>query len=161
MAYDQCWATGAPGPVAGEDWLESNLDAVVGPAPGIDPGRVIVALGAYGYDWPEHGMGAVVSAPQAEALARSTGQKILRAAPDANPHFAYHDAAGVAHQVWWLDARTYAAQRFAAEARRVRGTALWRLGLEDPALWTVRPTGPILGLTAPPPPCLPPQPPKP
>ena len=95
-----------------------------------------MALGAYGYDWPQGRPASVVSAPQAEALARATQATIMRGSPDGDPHFAYADSGGVPHQVWWLDAAAYRTQRQAALARKVRGTAIWRLGLEDPALWT-------------------------
>lgn len=142
MAYDQCWATSAPGPIAGQDWLEANLDGRVGPAPGVDPAHVVVALGAYGYDWPQGGVARVVSAADAVALARQTGQTVIRTAPDSNPHFAYRGSDGAAHQVWWLDAKAFRAQRGAALARHVRAVAVWRLGLEDPAIWAgTLPTG--------------------
>ena len=50
MAYDQCWANSTPGPIAGQDWLERTLDAKLA---GVDPSHYLVALGAYGYDWPQ------------------------------------------------------------------------------------------------------------
>lgn len=161
MAYDQCWATGTPGPIAGQDWLERSLDARLAVA---DPGHVVVALGAYGYDWPQGRPGAVVSAPAAAALARTAGQTPTREPPAGNPHFAYRDAAGAAHAVWWLDAQTFRAQRAAVEGRRVRGVAIWRLGLEDPAIWAkaraAAAPAPTAAAPAPPPPCvaLPPAP---
>jgi spore germination protein YaaH len=132
MAYDQCWANSTPGPIAGVDWLQHNLDAKLG---SVDPGRYIVALGAYGYDWPKGRPAAVVSAPEAAQRARTSSQTITRAPPDANPHFSYVGAGGVSHAVWYLDAATFRAQRAAAEARHARGVAIWRLGLEDAGLW--------------------------
>lgn len=133
MAYDQCWATGTPGPIAGQDWLQANLDGKLGRP---DPGHFIVALGAYGYDWPAGRPAAVLSAPDAVRLAKTTGQAVTRALPDANPHFAYTGPDGARHSVWYLDAAAFKAQRAAAEAHRARGVAIWRLGLEDPAIWT-------------------------
>ena len=127
MAYDQCWASGTPGPVAGQEWLEANLDAKLGDA---DLSRYVIALGAYGYDWPQAGPAAVISAPAAAQLAKGQGQAVVREPPADNPHFAYAD-----HTVWYLDAPTFRAQRAAAQARHTRGVAIWRLGLEDPAIW--------------------------
>jgi spore germination protein YaaH len=132
MAYDQCWATGTPGPIAAQDWLEAMLDAKLGQA---DPSRYVVALGAYGYDWPAGQPAQVVSAPQAVQLAKANGQAIAREAPAANPHFAYTGPSGDTHAVWYLDAAAFRTQRAAALARHVRGVAVWRLGLEDPAIW--------------------------
>jgi spore germination protein YaaH len=137
MAYDQCWATGTPGPIAAQDWLEAMLDAKLGPKDGgADAGRYIVALGAYGYDWPAGRPAQVVSAPEAVRLAKAKGQAIAREAPAANPHFAYAGPSGEAHAVWYLDAAAFRTQRAAALARHARGVALWRLGLEDPAIWS-------------------------
>ncbi|HEY3949561.1 glycosyl hydrolase family 18 protein [Phenylobacterium sp.] len=138
MAYDQCWATSTPGPIAGDDWLAQTLDARLAV---LDPTHTIVALGAYGYDWPQNpdgkgGVAKVVSVTEAEALARLNHAHVVRATPDGNPHFAYNGGDGKPHQVWWLDAAAFRAQRAAALARHVRGVAIWRLGLEDPALWT-------------------------
>jgi spore germination protein YaaH len=132
MAYDQCWATSTPGPIAGQDWLEASLDAKLSQA---DPAHYIVALGAYGYDWPAGQTAAVLPAADAAPLAKAKGQAVVRTAPDGNPHFAYAAPGGTAHSVWWLDAQAFRAQRAAADARHVRGVAIWRLGLEDPAIW--------------------------
>ena len=151
MAYDQCWATGTPGPIAGQDWLAANLDARLAK----DPGRYIVALGAYGYDWPAGRPAQVIAAADAQRLARAQGQAVAREAPAANPHFAYRDAAGQDHQVWWLDAQAFRAQRAAALARKARGVAIWRLGLEDPAIWTPAMSTPSPAASGPPrPPCV-------
>jgi spore germination protein YaaH len=150
MAYDQCWATGTPGPIAGQDWLAANLDARLAK----DPGRYIVALGAYGYDWPTGKPARVVAAADAQRLGRAQGQAVAREGPAANPHFTYRDAVGQDHQVWWLDAQAFRAQRAAVSARKARGVAIWRLGLEDPAIWTPggapAPSSPAAGPPRPP-----------
>jgi spore germination protein YaaH len=153
MAYDQCWATGTPGPVAAQDWLETTLEAKLA---NTDPSRYVVALGAYGYDWPDGAPARVLAAPQAVQLAGDNHQPIAREAPAANPHFAYQGAGGDSHTVWFLDAAAYRAQRAAALARHVRGVAIWRLGLEDPAIWTRTVPAPALGPppATPRPPCV-------
>ncbi len=150
MAYDQCWATSTPGPIAGNDWLAQSLSARLAD---VKPGQVILALGAYGYDWPQGGVGAVVSAAQAQALAQTKHATVVRRAPDGNPHFAYQGADGRAHQVWWLDAAAFRAQSAVAASRKVRGVAIWRLGLEDPALWAKAAPKPTQTPGAPPPEC--------
>jgi len=132
MAYDQCWAMSTPGPVAGQAWLERSLDAKLA---GAEAGRYLVALGAYGYDWPDGRPAAVVSAPAAAALAKASGQTVAREPPAANPHFAYVAPDGSRHALWYLDAQSFRAQRAAVLARNARGVAVWRLGLEDPAIW--------------------------
>jgi spore germination protein YaaH len=142
MAYDQCWATSNPGPIAADAWIAANLKAKLA---GHDPRRFVVALAAYGYDWPRGRKAEVISSAAAEALALHDRATIT---PDPNPHFDYRASNGAAHEVWYLDGAAFARQRALAEARGVRGVALWRMGLEDPAVWTARaeapdpPTGP-------------------
>jgi spore germination protein YaaH len=132
MAYDQCWASSNPGPIADDAWLRSNLSAKLA---GKDPRRYVVALASYGYDWPAGRKGAVISASAAAKLAAAKGQAV-QDPPGSNAHFSYRGADGTAHQVWWIGAADFARQRAAAAQRGVRGVALWRMGLEDAGLWT-------------------------
>ena len=142
MAYDQCWASATPGPVAGQDWFEQSLNAKLA---GLPASHVVVALGAYGYDWPQGKTAAVISAPDAARLATSTGRTIVRQPPAANPHFAYAGPDGRPHSVWYLDGTTFRAERAVAQARKTRGVAIWRLGLEDPAIWSKSAKPPLAG----------------
>ena len=140
MAYDQCWATSTPGPVAAQDWLEANLAAKLAHA---DPAHYVVALGAaYGYDWPDGQRAAVVSAPRRRpAGGKTAGQAVAREPPAANPHFAYRSGGRWrGHTVWYLDAGAFKAQRAAAEAVHARGVAICGQPRprRDPALWTKR-----------------------
>jgi peptidoglycan-N-acetylglucosamine deacetylase len=141
MAYDQCWASSTPGPIASDAWLKANLAAKIA---GGDPGRYIVALAGYGYDWPAGRRATAVSAPKAAGLAAANRQPIE---PLPNPHFSYQ-AGGVRHEVWWLSGADFARQRALAQASAVRGVALWRMGLEDPAVWTAKAPPPLAGPAA-------------
>jgi spore germination protein YaaH len=141
MAYDQCWASSTPGPIASDAWLQANLAAKLA---GGDPSRYVVALAGYGYDWPAGRRATVVSAPKAAGLAAANRQPIT---PLPNPHFSYR-AGGVRHDVWWLSSADFARQRALAQAGAVRGVALWRMGLEDPAVWTAKAPPPLAGPAA-------------
>lgn len=132
MAYDEHWAQGAPGPVAGQDWFERVLTPALA---ALDPRRVIVALGAYGYDWPSRGDAAAVTFADAMRLAAEAGSPILWDSASANPVLAYRDDRGRHHEVWFLDAVTAANEARWLRAHGVDRLAIWRLGAEDPALW--------------------------
>jgi peptidoglycan-N-acetylglucosamine deacetylase len=146
MAYDACWASSTPGPIAGRDWLEQALAHRL---QGVEGRRVIIALASYGYDWPAGAVGKPISVADAVALAASKGATIRREPPPDNPNFSYLAADGVRHEVWFLDAGTFAEQRQLASAFRPRGYALWRLGLEDAAIWSL-PTAPAPARATPP-----------
>ncbi len=143
MAYDECWATSNAGPIAGADWLRQLLADRLS---GTDPRHVVIALAAYGYDWPEGRPGHPIGAAEAMRLAARMKAPLLRDPASQNEHFTYTAADGRKHQVWFLDARAFAADRAVAAAWAPRGYALWRLGLEDPAIWSLphapRPDGP-------------------
>ena len=134
MAYDECWATSNAGPVAGADWLRQLLADRM---PGVDPRHVVIALAAYGYDWPNGRAGQPIGAPDAMRLAAKVKAPLIRDPASQNLHFGYTATDGRAHQVWFLDAKAFAADRAVAAAWRPRGFALWRLGLEDPAVWSL------------------------
>ena len=134
MAYDECWATSNAGPVAGADWLRRLLSDRLA---GLDPSRVVIALAAYGYDWPDGKPGKPIGAGEAIALARRMKVQVQRDPVSANAHFAYAGPGGRPHQVWFVDGPAFAADRAAAAAFKPRGYAVWRLGLEDPALWSL------------------------
>ncbi len=134
MAYDECWATSNAGPIAGADWLQRLLADRL---QGVDPKKVVVALAAYGYDWPDGAAGKPIGAAEAMDLARRMKVRVQRDPASGNAHFAYTAADGHPHQVWFVDAPAFAADRTAAAAFGPRGYAIWRLGLEDPALWSL------------------------
>ena len=144
MGYDECWASSNPGPVAGADWLQAVLAQRLA---GVDPGKVVVALASYGYDWPRGGRARVISVADAIALARRTGAAIRRDPVSGDATFAYVDPKGVHRDVWMVDGPAFALQRRLASAFRPQGIALWRLGLEDPGLWSQPASG---GLKPPP-----------
>jgi len=139
MNYDQHWLTSAPGPIAAQDWFVRNLESTLTMVP---REKLIVAIAAYAYDWTEGrrapGEPAAQAASFQEAMvtARESGATVEFDADSLNPRFPYGDEHGRTHQVWIADAVTAYNQERATDAAGVRGTALWRLGSEDPSLWT-------------------------
>ena len=64
--------------------------------------------------------------------------------PDTNnPHFSFIEDDGKRHDVWFLDGVTAFNEIHAADIYQPAGYALWRLGSEDPSVWSVlgRPYG--------------------
>lgn len=139
MAYDQHYAGGEPGPNAGQDWYEAQLEKRFA---SLDPARTIMALGGYGYDWTLNKDGSRASG------APTTFHEAMRNAQDAraeirmdddalNPTYGYKDDNGDDHVVWFLDAVTLFNQVKVTDAWKPRGYALWRMGMEDPSVWSL------------------------
>jgi spore germination protein YaaH/peptidoglycan/xylan/chitin deacetylase (PgdA/CDA1 family)/GT2 family glycosyltransferase len=139
MAYDQHYALGDPGPNAGQDWYENELEKRF---KHLDPARTILALGAYGYDWtlkPNGKMASGAAATFHEAMrnAQDSGATIRMDDNALNPTYAYTDDNGDNHEVWFLDAVTLFNQIKVSDPWRPRGYGLWRMGMEDPGVWNL------------------------
>jgi cellulose synthase/poly-beta-1,6-N-acetylglucosamine synthase-like glycosyltransferase/peptidoglycan/xylan/chitin deacetylase (PgdA/CDA1 family) len=140
MAYDEHYLTSAPGSVASQSWYEDLLDKRMRVLP---PNRTLIALGSYGYDWAAQDKADPVSYPEAIITANDAGSRIDFDDATNNPHFSYLDDEHTRHEVWLLDGVTAYNQIHAADPYRPAGYAVWRLGAEDPSIWTVmgRPYG--------------------
>ncbi len=133
MAYDEHEQSGPPGPIASQRWFE---DAVVRASRQIPASRMIVAVANYAYDWQQGGPTEALSVEDAWLHASESGTIPRFDAATGNSRYTY-DEAGVPHEVWLTDAATAHNQLAALGRMGVRATALWRLGSEDPSLWTL------------------------
>ncbi len=145
MNYDQHEVTSGPGPIAAQDWFENNLKRVLKVVP---KEKLLCAIGNYGYDWTLS-LGSKHHPPKVLNVDSISVQDGWQAASDAdaevhlegdelNAHFAYDDEDNhVRHQVWMLDAVTALNELRAARQMGLQTFALWRLGSEDPSLWSI------------------------
>jgi cellulose synthase/poly-beta-1,6-N-acetylglucosamine synthase-like glycosyltransferase/spore germination protein YaaH/peptidoglycan/xylan/chitin deacetylase (PgdA/CDA1 family) len=138
MAYDNHGQDSEPGPAAGESWLETNIDKRLSV---LDANHTVVAFGSYGYDWrvktPKPQPADVTTFQEAMELSREADAPIRMDDDELNPSFGYVDEDGVSHTVWFLDATTLFNGVKVADPWRLRGYAMWRLGPEDPGVWSV------------------------
>lgn len=151
MAYDQSSPTSAPGPISDQKWIEQAVDKV---ADIIPSNKIILGIAGYGYDWIEYTddngktVKEVKTLTYAQAIdnARLSGAVIEYDNNSYNLHYSYIEkdnfakggkvGKNVKHEIWFVDAATsFNIMRFADEYG-LAGTALWRLGSEDPRLWT-------------------------
>lgn len=140
MAYDQHSEETVPGPVSGQKWIEQALDLVASKIPSE---KIILGIGAFGYDWPEQARAKPITYQDALAYA-----KLRNVMPDYdndtyNLHYTYTESftdnknavQSIKHDVWFNDAASiYNTLRFADEYG-IAGTALWKLGSEDERVW--------------------------
>ena len=148
MAYDQHSADDNPGPIATPEFVARSAGEYLRRAPAE---KLVLAIGAYGYDWPLDSDGDTarpaqeLSYAQALVLARENEAPIEWDVQARGPFFEYDDDdAREKHAVRFLDAPAEAAQLQAVAPLRLRGTAVWRLGAEDPKLFDLftQPPGP-------------------
>jgi len=141
MAYDQHYAGSEPGPVAGVDWFENMLRLRQVDVPA---SKTIVAIGNYAYDWKEGAEPDVKTFEEAVLTALESSDETSRIQiqldpVSLNPKFEWieeEDGKEKRHQVWMLDAVSAFDQVAITRSFGARGVALWRLGSEDPSLWS-------------------------
>jgi len=134
MAYDQYSDASGPGPIAHQKWIEGAVDAAV---KNIPIQKLILCLAAYGYDWRlgKEMSARTVSYQEALFTAKDEEATIDFDNDSYDLKYDYDDEDNVRHQVQFTDAATvFNALRFATEYG-LAGTALWRLGDEDPRVW--------------------------
>jgi peptidoglycan/xylan/chitin deacetylase (PgdA/CDA1 family)/spore germination protein YaaH/glycosyltransferase involved in cell wall biosynthesis len=135
MDYDEHDPSDDPGPVASQRWFEQNLERALQRVPAR---KLIVGIGQYGYQWTD----------TAESATELTFQDVMQLARDnniqptmdrnaLNPTFSWDDPDSVSSIVWYLDAPTAWNEVKYALRRGVAGVGVWRLGAEDPSLWSV------------------------
>ncbi|HEY2849744.1 MAG TPA: glycosyl hydrolase family 18 protein, partial [Gemmatimonadaceae bacterium] len=135
MLYDEHYGTGDPGPVASQSWYVEKARQFM---TWIPAQKTILALGAYGTEWNDAGpklTGATLTFEDAMVRAKEHGATVQFDSVSLNPYITYTDSAGTDHVAWFLDAVTAWNQAQAGVALGAAGTAVWRLGSEDPSIW--------------------------
>lgn len=128
MLYDEHWSTGAPGPIASPGWVRQLLAPWVATA-GVS--RLVAGLPVYGYLWKTPAPATVLSFGDAQREAASLGVTLDRDSTSASLHYLRPDSA----QGWVTDAELLRTLMREAQDAGIYRFALWRLGLEDPAIW--------------------------
>src|SRR5437762_967704 len=134
MAYDEHYASKESGSIASQGWYESLLSKRMNE---LNPAKTIIALGNYGYNWQEGETAREVSFQEAVIDAHDSEAQIEFDPQTRNPHYEYDEEDGSHHIVWFLDGVTAFNQMRAASGYHPAGFALWRLGSEDPSIWSV------------------------
>ncbi len=134
MVYDEHYQSSAPGPVASESWFYAQLGKLQKLVP---KNKTVIGFGAYGYDWVIGSKGGT-EAKFSDTIAAAEANKAQIAwdSDTENPVLRY-TAGGDQHELWFLDATTALNQLTDIADAEFRGVAVWRLGAEDPGLWTV------------------------
>jgi len=133
MSYDEYSSDSDPGPISSQKWIEATVDDLAKKVPSE---KIVLCLGAFGYDWPAAANSTPnVTYQQALSRAYASKSKIKFDNDTYNLNFAYKDDKNTVHQVYFTDAAThFNTMRFGAEYG-LAGFAVWRLGSEDNRVW--------------------------
>ncbi len=133
FAIDQHIESSNDGDISDQRWVEQTLDDVCSQVPSE---KIILVVGAYGYDWPENSIGTPVSYQQAISTAYEHKSQISFNKNSANLNYKYIAQDSTTHSVYFTDAVTNFNVIRMADDWATGGIALWRLGTEDPRLWS-------------------------
>jgi spore germination protein YaaH len=139
MTYDQNgpdWSD--PGPVAGADWVESCLKYA---ASVVEPSKLLLGLGAYGYDWDLTAHEKTGSYPSS-FVAWTAFADWLRV-PGALEHWdattqspsVTYTLKGHKHEARFENARSIQAKTSFVKKYNLAGFAMYALGQEDLSFW--------------------------
>lgn len=133
MAIDQHNETSNAGEISNQSWVEEILDRVCAIVPS---NKIILTVAGGGYDWTENSVGHSIGYQQAVSTAKENNRKIIFDPASANLHYNYYDKDSLEHTIYFTDAATNFNIIRKADDWATGGVALWRLGAEDPRLWT-------------------------
>jgi len=135
LLHDENGEVDSAGPLASQDWFDGWMKVISRCA---SPEKWIASLGSYGCDWEEWARtGEQISFADVMSRAGNSGTSgIQTASPTFNGSFSYYYE-GKGHDVWFLDAASFANQLDAVRDYGFGGVALNRLGIEDPAVWKI------------------------
>ena len=134
MAYDLHSEESDWGDIAPQKWVESIIEQV---SSKVAREKLVLCLAGYGYDWGAKGKPANdITFQEAIAIAKESDAKIDFDNDTYNLNFKYDDDGNITHHVHFTDAATNFNNIRTADDAGWRGVALWRLGSEDPRLWS-------------------------
>jgi len=143
MAYDYATEQTAPGPIAPLPWVERVQRFAVSEIP---RAKLLLGVGAYGYDWTNGHNGTSLQWADAERIAQEHAVVPVWDVSSEAPWFTYTDGHAGRHSVWHENARSLQAKVDLERQYEAAGVFVWRLGGEDPAVWdTLRRAGQVGG----------------
>lgn len=133
MAYDEHGTWTSAGPVASIDWVTNavNYARTVIPAD-----KLLLGLAAYGYDWSSAGNKAL-SLNQIDNLVSVFGGSVQWDEASESPYYSYTDTNGAKHTIWFENNSSIGYKCDLVNQNNLLGVGIWRLGLENPAYWTM------------------------
>jgi spore germination protein YaaH len=141
MTYSQHTAATEPGPVAALDWFKLIL-AYAAQHKSIPTQKIFVGLPLYGEEWKFTGRRSIGVHDDLtfdgvkSRLSANRGREFFSESL-GSPFAVYRDATNAERVIWFENAESSRLKQRAAESYGLCNMALWRLGGEDPDLWSL------------------------
>ncbi|EGW39148.1 glycosyl hydrolase family 18 protein [Desulfosporosinus sp. OT] len=134
MTYEEHGVGTTQGPIASQGWVNRVIEYATGKIP---KEKIVIGLPVYASNWASNKPTSptYISYAQANNLARKHKVSILYDETQQVPHYTFTDA-GVRHEIYLENVRSLSAKLDCAKKNQLHGVAIWRLGIEDPLLWT-------------------------
>jgi spore germination protein len=131
MTYEYHWSTSGPGPISPVDWVGQVLAFARSVIPAA---KIMQGVPFYGYDWVGQS-GTPLVWEEVTALARQHNVVVHWDTASASPWFEYGGRATL-HNVWFENGASADAKLALTNSYDIGGVTLWRLGGEDPEVWS-------------------------
>lgn len=134
MLYNEHgWPGSGPGPVVSSGWMTKVIAYTLTKMPA---SKVMAAISVFGFDFNlTTGINRYVTHAMAADIAARHNQSVTFDQDTLTPMFSYTDEQGGKHEVWFENSESIIAKLRLAWQMGISGTALWRLGMEDPGVW--------------------------
>lgn len=130
MTYDEHFAGGLPGSIAGLPWMTQALDYAINLIP---RNKILLGIPVYGYDWSNQ-VTKMIPLRDIPALIAKTQGRLLWSDSAVEPYFYYWQGRDK-HTVWFENEISAKIRLGFIKTYRIRGISIWRLGYENKLFW--------------------------
>ncbi|WP_377889629.1 LysM peptidoglycan-binding domain-containing protein [Alkalihalobacillus sp. R86527] len=136
MLYNEFGWPGSPaGPAVTAGWMDKVMKYAKTRIP---PEKLVAAVSVFGFDFNlDKDKSTYVTYDMAMKLKKKYKAEVKFDEERKTPYFTYTDEEGSKHEVWFENEESIRAKVNLADQLGIQGVALWRLGMEDPAMWTM------------------------
>jgi spore germination protein len=125
-----------PGALSSLTWTEEGIQNVI--QQGVPAQKILLGIAGYAYDWKANSqVPEYLSYEGAMNRARQYRTNVQFDSSSQTPMYRYQDTSGVEHQVWFENSSSLSQKITLVNRYELAGISLWRLGIEDPGLWSL------------------------
>jgi len=136
MTYDEhgAWTGSGSGPIASITWQEKVVKYAITQ---MSKEKILLGVPVYGFDWTKGKSWPKYSSY--EMTMETVKSKSLQVSWDDKykvPYINYWDSNGQ-KEIWFENASSFSYKINLASKYGLKGIAIWRIGMEDPSIWSV------------------------